>query len=197
MWVGFARVSTREQDLNNQLEALRQSGCEKTIHGKHSGSSEENDGKLAELVSFVREGDVVVVTKLDRLGRSLKMILQTLEDIHDKGAMLKTLDGSIDTSQQTPFSKAMVSLIGTFAELERNLIVSRTTEGREAAKKKGVKFGRKPSLSEEEQLQALQKLRTGQSVRATAKEFGVTRQTLYRVLKRFPREGVKGRPGSS
>lgn len=110
MWVGFARVSTKEQDLNNQLEALQNAGCEKVIHGKQSGSSKENDRRLVELVDYVREGDVVVVTKLDRLGRSLKMILQTLEGIHGKGAMLKTLDGSIDTSQETPFSKAMVSL---------------------------------------------------------------------------------------
>lgn len=185
MWIGYARVSTKEQDLDNQLEALKQAGCQKVIHGKQSGSSKENDAKLAELVEYVREGDVVVVTKLDRLGRSLKMILQTLEDIHEKGAMLKTLDGSIDTSQETPFSKAMVSLIGTFAELERNLIVSRTTEGRDAAKKKGVKFGRKPSMSEDEQRQALARLEAGQSVRATALEFGVTRQTLYRVMKKW------------
>lgn len=181
MLIGYARVSTKEQDLDNQLEALHEAGCEKVIHGKQSGSSKENDQKLAELVEYVRDGDVVVVTKLDRLGRSLKMILQTLEDIHGKGAMLKTLDGAIDTSQQPPFSKAMVSLIGTFAELERNLIVSRTSEGREAAQKRGVKFGRKPSMTEDEQRQALARLKEGQSVRATAIEFGVTRQTLYRV----------------
>lgn len=191
MWIGYARVSTKEQDLNNQLEALQQAGCEKVIHGKQSGSSKENDDKLAELVEFVRDGDVVVVTKLDRLGRSLKMILQTLEDIHGKGAMLKTLDGSIDTSQETPFSKAMVSLIGTFAELERNLIVFRTTEGREFAKRKGVRFGRKPSMAEGEQRQAMERLQAGQSVRATANEFGVTRQTLYRVMeKNKPRQAA-------
>lgn len=184
MWIGYARVSTKEQDLNNQLEALQQAGCEKVIHGKQSGSSKENDNKLAELVDYVRDGDVVIVTKLDRLGRSLKMILQTLEDIHSKGAMLKTLDGAIDTSQQSPFSQAMVSLIGTFAELERNLIVSRTTEGRDAAKKKGVKFGRKPSMTDDEQRQALARLKAGQSVRATAIEFGITRQTLYRVIEK-------------
>jgi DNA invertase Pin-like site-specific DNA recombinase len=184
MLIGYARVSTKEQDLDNQLEALTKAGCEKIIHGKQSGSSAVNDQKLAELVDYVRGGDVVVVTKLDRLGRSLKMILQTLEDIHGKGAMLKTLDGAIDTSQKSPFSQAMVSLIGTFAELERNLIVSRTSEGRDAAKRKGVKFGRKPTMTESEQQQALAKMKAGQSVRATAIEFGVTRQTLYRVKKK-------------
>lgn len=190
MWIGYARVSTKEQDLDNQLEALKQAGCQKVIHGKQSGSSKENDTKLAELVEYVRDGDVVVVTKLDRLGRSLKMILQTLEDIHAKGAMLKTLDGSIDTSKEGPFSKAMVSLIGTFAELERNLIVSRTTEGRDAAKRKGVKFGRKPSMTDDEQRQALAKLNAGKSVRATALEFGVTRQTIYRVIEKHKLRNV-------
>lgn len=180
MLIGYARVSTKEQDLDNQLEALKQAGCQKVIHGKQSGSSKESDTKLAELVEYVRDGDVVVVTKLDRLGRSLQM----LEDIHTKGAMLKPLDGFIDTSHETPISNAMVSLIGTFAELERNLIVSRTTEGRDAAKKKGVKFGRKPSMTDDEQRQAMARLRAGQSVRATASEFGVTRETLYRVIEK-------------
>ena len=181
MLIGFARVSTKEQDLKSQLEQLEAAGCEKIIHGKQSGASSQNDSKLRELVDYVRDGDVVVVTKLDRLGRSLKAILQTIEDIHEKGAMLKTLDGDVDTSQDSPFAKAMVSLIGTFAQLERDLIVSRTSEGREAAQKQGVKFGRKPSLSEEEQKKALEMLSSGKSVRATAKAMGTTRQTLYRL----------------
>ncbi len=91
MLIGFARVSTKEQDLENQRQLLRQAGCEKIIHGKQSGASTQNEAKLKELVEFVREDDVVVVAKLDRLGRSLKAILQTIEEIHDKGAMLKTL----------------------------------------------------------------------------------------------------------
>lgn len=185
MLIGYARVSTKEQDLRQQLEQLERNGCEKIIHGKHSGASKENEKKLRELVDYVRDGDVVVVTKLDRLGRSLKAILQTIEEIHEKGAMLRTLDGAVDTSQDTPFSKAMVSLIGTFAQLERDLIVTRTSEGRDAAQKRGVKFGRKPSLSDQEQRKAIELLRNGTSVRATADALNTTRQTIYRVKAKF------------
>lgn len=184
MLIGYARVSTREQDLKTQREELDKAGCEKVMYGKQSGASKENDQKLAELVEYVRHGDVVVVTKLDRLGRSLKMILQTLEDIHGKGAKLKTLDGVVDTSKDDPFSQAMVSLIGTFAELERNLIVSRTTEGREAAKRDGVKFGRKQNLSEDDQQQVMNKLKANQSVRSIAADMGITRQMVYRIKAR-------------
>lgn len=181
MLIGYARVSTKEQDLNNQLNQLKAAGCEKIIHGKHSGASRDNELKLQELVDYVRDGDVVIVTKLDRLGRSLKAILQTIEKIHEKGAMLRTLDGAVDTSQETPFSQAMISLIGTFAQLERDLIVSRTSDGREAAKNRGVQFGRRPSLSSEEQAKAMTMLKAGASVRATAKALGTTRQTIYRL----------------
>lgn len=188
MLIGYARVSTKDQDLENQLRKLEAAGCEKVIHGKQSGASRENEAKLAELVDYVREGDVVVVTKLDRLGRSLKAILQTLEDIHNKGAKLRALDDSVDTSKDNPFARAMVSLMGTFAQLERDLIVSRTGEGREAAQRKGVKFGRRPSLTEDQQAQAKAMLGEGQSVRATAQAIGTTRQTLYRFMEK---EGIQ------
>lgn len=185
MLVGYARVSTKDQDLRQQLEQLERAGCERIVHGKHGGASRENERKLRELVDFIRDDDVVIVTKLDRLGRSLKAILQTIEEIHDKGAMLKTLDGAVDTSQDTPFSRAMVALIGTFAQLERDLIVSRTSEGRDAAAKRGVKFGRKPSLSDEDQVRAIEMLQEGTSVRATATQLGTTRQTIYRVKEKL------------
>ncbi|MDO3723108.1 recombinase family protein [Marinobacter sp. chi1] len=181
MLIGFARVSTKDQDLETQLQQLQEAGCDKVFHGKHSGASSQNQAKLRELVDYVRDGDIVVVTKLDRLGRSLKAILNTLDEIHAQGARLKTLDGSVDTSQNTPFATAMVHLLGTFAELERNLIVSRTTEGREEAKSKGVRFGRKPSLTDEDQRKAINMLNNGTSVRATAKAIGTTRQTIYRL----------------
>lgn len=179
--VGYARVSTKDQDLQSQLQQLEEVGCDKVFHGKHSGASSQNTTKLREMVEYVRDGDVVVVTKLDRLGRSLKAILNTLDEIHAKGAKLRTLDGSVDTSQETPFATAMVHLLGTFAELERNLIVSRTSEGREDAKSKGVRFGRKPSLTDEDQRKALELLKGGTSVRATAKALNTTRQTIYRL----------------
>jgi DNA invertase Pin-like site-specific DNA recombinase len=126
--IGFARVSTSNQDLANQLKMLEEHGCHKILHGKQSGSSKENESNLKELVDYVREGDTVVVTKLDRLGRSLKSILETIQQITDKNATLKTLDGAIDTTNCSPFAQAQLNLIGTFAQLERDLIVQRTTE---------------------------------------------------------------------
>ena len=179
--VGFARVSTSSQDLANQLKTLEEHGCNKVFHGKQSGKSKENELKLKELVDYVRQGDTVVVTKLDRLGRSLKSILETIQQITDKGATLKTLDGAIDTTNSSPFAQAQLNLIGTFAQLERDLIVQRTTEGREAAKEKGVKFGRKSVLTEEQRRTIRNELAKGATVYGLAKEYQVSRQTIMRV----------------
>jgi DNA invertase Pin-like site-specific DNA recombinase len=119
--IGFARVSTKEQDLSSQLEQLKAAGCDEVFSGKQSGATDENEKKLTELINYVRKDDTVVTTKLDRLGRSLRMILNTADLIHEKGARLRTLDGAIDTSNNSPFAKAQLSLIGTFAQLERVL----------------------------------------------------------------------------
>jgi DNA invertase Pin-like site-specific DNA recombinase len=179
--VGFARVSTREQDLEIQLEALNAIGCDKIFHGKQSGVSEKNGIKLTELVEYVRAGDVVVTTKLDRLGRSLKAILEVLQQLSDKEVQFKTLDGAIDTTNKSPFAKAQISLIGTFAQLERDLIAQRTGEGREAAMAKGVKFGRKSILSNEQKKEITGKLKRGATVYRLAKDYDVSRQTIMRV----------------
>ena len=179
--IGFARVSTSSQDLASQLKTLEEHGCNKVFHGKQSGKSTENELKLKELVDYVRQGDTVVVTKLDRLGRSLKSILETIQQITDKGATLETLDGAIDTTNSSPFAQAQLNLIGTFAQLERDLIVQRTTEGREAAKNKGVKFGRKSVLSDEQRTAIRKQLAKGATVYALAKEYKVSRQTIMRV----------------
>lgn len=138
--IGFARVSTVGQELDNQIAALEKEGCDRIFHGKQSGVSVENEQKLKELVDYIRDGDVVVVTKLDRLGRSLKSILEVIQQITDKGSTFRTLDGAVNTTNDSPFARAQLSLIGTFAQLERDLIAQRTTEGREAAKTRGCVF---------------------------------------------------------
>lgn len=183
--VGFARVSTVGQDLQNQLEALTAAGCEPIFYGKQSGISKENEKKLSELVAYVRDGDVVVTTKLDRLGRSLKYILEVIQQITDKGATFKTLDGAVNTTNDSPFARAQLSLIGTFAQLERDLIAQRTTEGREAAKGKGVKFGRKPALTATEQKLVVSSLSNGASVYGLAKKYSVSRQTIMRIRDKY------------
>jgi len=179
--IGFARVSTKEQDLKIQLEQLESIKCDKIFYGKQSGVSEQNTLKLAELVDYVRAGDVVVTTKLDRLGRSLKAILEVLQQLKDKDVQFKTLDGAIDTTNNSPFAQAQISLIGTFAQLERDLIVLRTGEGREAAKANGVTFGRKSILSDEQKKEIKGKLKKEATVYRLAKDYGVSRQTIMRV----------------
>jgi|TARA_B100000929_G_scaffold185651_1_gene147013 DNA invertase Pin-like site-specific DNA recombinase len=181
-FIGYARVSTRDQDLTNQIDALKAAGCEEVFHGKQSGASTENEEKLAEMVRYIRKGDVVVVTKLDRLGRSLKSILSVIDEIHAKQATLKSLDGSVDTSNDSPFAKAQIALLGTFAQLERDLIVSRTSEGRKRAMKEGRKFGRPPALSNEQKKKVKEKYQAGKSKNKLSKEYGVSRATIARVV---------------
>ncbi|MCC9661465.1 recombinase family protein [Pseudoalteromonas sp. MB41] len=180
--IGFARVSTIEQDLTIQLNALKVAGCEEIFSGKQSGASDENEAKLSELLNYIRKGDVIIVTKLDRLGRSLKSVLSIIEAIHQKKATLKTLDGVIDTSNESPFAKATVNLIGTFAQLERDLIVSRTQEGREAAKRAGKHLGRPATIPEADR-KKIRKLIVNKecTVSELARRYSVTRTTINRI----------------
>ena len=120
MKVGFARVSTKEQDLNVQLSKLDAQGCEKIFQGKQSGASIRNEEKLKELIDFIREGDEVIVTRLDRLGRSLKSILEAIESIHKKGACLNIIDGSLNTKNDNPFATAMINLCGVFVTVHND-----------------------------------------------------------------------------
>ncbi len=179
--IGFARVSTLEQDLTLQLKTLTEAGCDEIFHGKQSGVSDENEAKLAELIRYIRKNDVLIVTKLDRLGRSLKAILSTIDKIHAKEATLRTLDGVIDTSNESPFAKATVSLIGVFAQLERDLIVARTSEGRAAAIASGKHMGRPFQISTEDRAKICKALANGKTVTSQAQKYNVSRTTIIRI----------------
>ena len=185
MKVGFARVSTKEQDLKIQLSKLDEFGCEKIFRGKQSGASVKNDEKLNDLIEFIREGDEDIVTRLDRLGRSLKSILDAIEKIHKKGACLNIIDGSLNTSNDNPFSNAMINLCGVFAQLERDLIKVRTAEGREEAKAKGKHLGRMPSLSDAKAKLLYKEKLNGESISALARKYDVSRATVHRTLERM------------
>ena len=177
--IGYARVSTVNQDLDGQLEKLKSVGCERIYSGKHSGASDTNKEKLEELLQYVREDDIVVVTKLDRLGRSLTQVLNTIQKIQDKGANLKALDQNIDTSDDNPIAVAMVQLLGVFAELERNFIVTRTQEGRAASGNKG---GRPSILTEDQREQMKKEFNAGLSKSKLADKYGVSRATVMRTV---------------
>ena len=133
MKIGYARVSTREQHLDMQLEALRAAGCEKIFSEKMTGC-QQNRPELDACLNFLREGDTLVVYKLDRLGRSLKNILTLLEDFKNKGILFTSLQDCISTEGAT--GQLMANILGAFAQFERDLIYERTQEGKRIAKEK-------------------------------------------------------------
>lgn len=178
--VGFARVSTAAQDLDLQIKALEEAGCSKIFQGKHSGKAESNQAALESLLDYIREGDTVVVTKLDRLGRSLTQVLRTLDHFQENEVGFKCLDQNIDTTKNNdPMARAMIQLLGIFAELERNFIVSRTQEGRKATGRLG---GRPPKLSDDEKRAVKKSFEAGESKAALSRQYGVSRLTIKRIV---------------
>lgn len=187
-FIGFARVSTIEQDLDIQIKALTEYGCTKIFHGKNSGKEEENKSRLQELLNYVREDDVVVITKLDRFGRSLRQILNVLAIFKEKRVGLKSLDGMIDTTMgENPFSMAQIQLIGAFAELERNLIVSRIIEGKKA---KGMLQGRPEKLTAEQFKEFKRDVNKGLSLSSLQKKYGIGRATVSRWKQRVLKTNI-------
>lgn len=181
--IGYARVSTQEQDLEAQIDALERHGCKKIFLGKQGGNSLDNVKKLEELLDYIREGDVVCVTKLDRLGRSLKGIMTSIDDIHSKGAALTTLDGVINSADDSPFGKAVLHVIAVFAELNKGLIIKNTTEGRERAIAQGKHMGRPKTIpdSDREKIRKLVQSKK-KSQNQLSKEYGVSRTTIRRIV---------------
>jgi len=179
--IGWARVSTVDQSLESQVEQLKAAGCLKIFEGKRSGAGIDNESALKQLIDYVRDGDTVIVTKLDRLGRSLRQVLQTIEALRAKGAELRALDQPIDTSKQDAFSNAMLQLLGVFAEMERTFIVERTQAGREASGKKG---GRPNKLGEETRatIRKLYDSGNGLSKNKLSQKYGVSRLTIKRIV---------------
>jgi len=177
--IGWARVSTADQSLAYQVTELEKAGCLKVFSNKHSGAGVKNEEALKQLVDYIRDGDTVVVTKLDRLGRSLRQVLQIIEAIRAKGAELKALEQPVDTSKQDAFSNAMLQLLGVFAEMERTFIVERTQAGREATGRKG---GRPHKLSKEVRSKIIEQFAKGESKNKLSQQFGVSRLTIKRIV---------------
>lgn len=181
--IGYARVSTQEQNLEAQIDALERYGCQKIFSGKQSGSSFDNAKKLDELLDYIREGDVVCVTKLDRLGRSLKGIMTAIDGIHSKSAALTTLDGVINSADDSPFGKAVLHVIAVFAELNKSLIIKNTTEGRERAIAQGKHMGRPKTIPDTDRVKIRQLIQSKKkSKNQLSKEYGVSRTTIKRIV---------------
>ncbi len=179
MKIGYARVSTEAQSLDIQLQALRKDGCEKLLQEKVSGAVRARP-QLQRLLDQLREGDTVVVCKLDRLARSTRDLLAIAEAIKQTGAGLRSL-GEPWADTTSPAGTMVLTVFAGIGEFERALIVERTSIGRQAAKKRGVRFGRPSKLSAEKAALAARLIAEGRSAKEVADTFGVNRSTIYRT----------------
>lgn len=180
MLIGYARVSTQEQDAELQRVALRQAGCGKLFEETASGAQRDRP-QLAAAMEFMREGDTLIVWKLDRLARSLKQLIETVEALEDRGSHFRSLTESIDTA--TPNGRLIFHVFGALAEFERGLIRERTLAGLAAARARGRVGGRPRSLSESKAKAAKAMLAAGElTVVEIAEQVGVSPATLYRYF---------------
>lgn len=180
---GYARVSTFGQDLTLQETALRAAGCEVVRAEKATGTRRDGRTELELLLAFLRPGDTLVVTRIDRLARSIKDLQNIVYDLKTRGVTLKATEQPIDT--QSAAGKAFLDMLGVFAEFETNLRRERQLEGIAVAKTRGVYKGRKPSIDAAE----IVRLRTGEGLGPTAiaRRLGIGRASVYRVLARSDR----------
>ena len=179
---GYARVSTIDQDLTLQREALEEAGCVVVRAEKVSGASRQGREELRTVLDFISEGDELVVTRVDRLARSIGDLQDVVRELKAKGASLRATEQPIDTS--TAAGKAFLDMLGVFAEFETNLRRERQMEGIAKAKARGVYKGRKPKVKPEE----VRRLRDqGMKPSAIAEKLGVGRTTVWRALKGAPK----------
>lgn len=183
MLIGYARVSTQDQNLELQCEALIQAGCQKVFEDKVS-STRANSPDLAKALEMLREGDTLVVWKLDRLGHSVKQLVDLVSELRTQGIQFRSLTDSIDTS--TPSGRSFFHVMASLAEMERELTVERTHTGLEVAKQLGRKGGRKPKMNDNKIKSAKKLLASGVPLKDVAKNLDVSVPTLY-VSKRRPR----------
>jgi DNA invertase Pin-like site-specific DNA recombinase len=177
--VGYARVSTQGQTLEAQLEQLGNAGCSKIYAEKISGARSDRP-ELLRLLKDMEPGTVVVVTRLDRLARSTIDLLTIIKTIADRGCHFKSIaDPWADST--TPAGRLMLTVIGGIAQFERELIKSRTSEGRERARRAGVKMGRKPILSPHQIAEIRGRKANGEGVRFLARSYNVSPNTISRV----------------
>lgn len=179
MKVGYARVSTTDQNLDLQRDALQQAVCDRVFEDQASGSRADRPG-LAEAIDFARRGDVLVVWKLDRLGRSLPHLIEVVGDLEGRGVGFRSLTESIDTT--TSGGKLIFNIFASLADFERALIRERTNAGLKAARARGRIGGRPRAMTDEKVGAAARLLRDGTPARDVARVIGVSVPTLYRWL---------------
>ena len=184
MIYGYARVSTDGQSVGAQVRQLTDAGCEKVYREVASGARTER-AQLRRLLAALGPGDVLVVTRLDRLARSTRDLLNTLAAITGRQAGFRSLgDAWADTT--TPHGRLMLTVLGGLAEFERELIRARTGEGRSRAKARGVKLGRKPKLTAHQRREALERRETGEPLTEIARSYNVSHSTISRLKAASP-----------
>lgn len=177
--IGYARVSTAEQDLALQRDALTQAGCAKVFEDTASGAKADRPG-LAEALAYVREGDVLVVWKLDRLGRSLPHLIETVRALDARSIGFRSLTEAIDTT--TPGGRLIFHIFGALGQFERDLIRERTRAGLAAAAARGRTGGRKPVVTDDKLRKAQALIAQGLTVREVAARIKVSKTALYEAL---------------
>lgn len=179
MLIGYARVSTQDQNLDLQIDALRKAGCTKVFEDKLSGSRADRPG-LTKALEILREGDTLIIWKLDRLGRSVKHLVDLVGELHAREVQFRSLTDAIDTS--TPSGRFFFHVMASLAEMERELTVERTRAGLEVARQLGRTGGRKRQMTESKIRSARRLLAEGIPPRDVARNLGVSVPTLYRWI---------------
>ena len=191
MLIGYARVSTNDQDTTVQASALKAAGCERIFREKATGGR-WNRPELQRLLDHLRKGDVLVVWKLDRLSRSLRDVLTIMERIQEANAGFRSLTEAIDTT--TPAGRMMMQMVGSFAEFERAMLRERTRAGLESARGEGRIGGRRPKLLPQQQTEVLKMIKQGKKTAAdAARLFNVHPATIGRLLARKSGDAVAGK----
>lgn len=182
MKIGYARVSTTDQHLESQLDVLEKEGCEKIFQEKCSGGTRERE-QLKQALLLLREGDIFVVTKLDRLGRTVKQLVDLIDDFQKKGVQFKSIQDGIDTT--TANGRFFFHIMSGFAELERELIRERTQIGLDSARSRGRLGGRPETHHEDKKEIAYQMvMENHQTVAEIADALNMSRSTIYRYIDR-------------
>ncbi len=195
MLIGYARVSTQDQNSQLQLDALEKAGCERIFEEKASGAQRERPA-LNEALTFLREGDTLVVWKLDRLARSLRQLIDTIEALEERGIGFRSVTESIDTT--TSGGRLVFHIFGALAEFERSIIRERTTAGLASARARGRLGGRPRAMSPEDIAAAKTLLANSEiSVKEIARRQGVSVSTLYKHIPAARSSGLEtDGPGS-
>lgn len=198
---GYARVSTVQQDLTLQIEALLKAGIEaENIYSDKLTGKNLDRKELKQLLTVVQEGDIIVVNKLDRLGRSVSQVTTLIDDLTKRGIYVKSLSEGIDTSNDSTMSKAMLQMLLMFAEMERNFIMERTRPAIEKAKADGTKFGRPKVSKQMYELAVKDYIEGGLTSKQIIEKYGknsagkdnITEATLFRRIREFKKkEGIQ------